>query len=60
MEDARVLVNFLSGPHCCGDKFFEVILCCPAHLTGLHRKMVVLVHSDAKLGGRKFNYQQNV
>lgn len=30
MEDARVLVNFLSGPHCCGDKFFEVILCCPA------------------------------
>ena len=48
MEDVGVPVNFLSGPHCCGDKSFEVTICCPASACRASGKKAVLVLCDTK------------
>lgn len=47
MEEASVLVNFLSGPQCSGDKSFEVMSSRPVQHAGLWKKDI-LVLSDAK------------
>ena len=56
MEDASVLVNFMSGPHCSGDKSFEVMSSRPVQRAGLWKKDI-LVLSDAKTRGWEKNWK---
>lgn len=56
MEEASVLVKFLSGPQCCGDKSFEVMSSCPVQHAGFWKKDILIL-SDAKTRGWEKNWK---